>query len=154
MLRALPPWHENLKKRQVRAPRVYLRDSGLLHALLGLSTENQLAGHPAVGASFEGFAIEQLVSAFGARDVYFWAAHGGAKLDLLILCGGKRYGFECKLSDAPGATRSMRTALADLRLDRLWVVYPGDAAYPLDDRIAALPVAQAFALAESLGARA
>ena len=154
MLRALPPWHENLKKRQVRAPRVYLRDSGLLHALLGLFTEEQLAGHPAVGASFEGFAIEQLVSAFGTRGAYYWATHGGAELDLLILHGGKRYGFECKLSDAPGATRSMRTALADLRLDRLWIAYPGDAAYPLDDRIAALPVAQAFALAESLGARA
>ena len=154
MARVLPPWFENLKKRQVRAPRVYLRDTGLLHTLLGLSGEEAVRGHPAVGASFEGFAIEQILAAFETRDAYFWAAHGGAELDLLVMRGGKRYGFECKLSDAPGTTRSMRTAIRDLGLERLWIVYPGDAAYDLDERISALPAGRIFALARTLGAGA
>ena len=143
MVRVLPPWFANLKKRQVKAPKVYLRDAGLLHTLLGLTEDEELAGHPKVGASFEGFAIEQVLAALDAGGrAYYWATHSGAELDLLIERGGQRHGFECKLSDAPGVTRSMRVALADLRLDHLWVLYPGDRTYPLDDRITVLPAAQ------------
>ena len=148
MMRALPPWFANVRKRQVKSPRVYVRDTGLLHTLLTLETGDQLAGHPKVGASFEGFAVEQIAGAFDTGDVYFWATHGGAELDLLVIRGGKRYGFECKLADAPGTTRSMRVALNDLELEHLWVVYPGSEAYPLDDRISVLPVADIPALAE------
>lgn len=150
MVRALPPWFENLKKRQVKAPKVYVRDTGLLHELLGLSEEQDLAGHHKVGASFEGFALEQLLAGLDTRDAYFWATHGGAELDLLVFGGGKRYGFECKFADAPGTTRSMRVALEDLGLSHLWIVYPGEEAYPLDDRISVLPISQAGAVAATL----
>lgn len=151
MVRALPPWFENLKKRQVKAPKIYVRDTGLLHTLLGLTDEDQLAGHPKVGASFEGFAVEQALAAFETSNACFWATHAGAELDLLLMRGGKRYGFEFKHADAPGTTRSMRAAIADLGLDRLWIVYPGDEAYPLDDRISAVPVSGVPELAASLG---
>lgn len=154
MVRVLPPWFENLKKRQVRAPKVYVRDTGLLHTLLGLAREDELAGHPKVGASFEGFAIEQLLAALGTGDACFWATHGGAEIDLLVTRGGKRYGFECKLADAPGTTRSMRVAIADLGLDHLWVVCPGDEAYALDERISVLPVANVPDVARALDAGA
>ncbi len=147
MVRVLPPWFENLKKRQVKAPKVYVRDTGLLHTLLGIPREDQLLGHPKVGASFEGFVIEQLVGALDTRDAYYWATHAGAELDLLVLHGGKRYGFEFKFADAPGTTRSMRVALEDLSLEKLWVVYPGDEGYALDDRISVLPVAGIAGLA-------
>ena len=147
MVRALPPWFANVRKRQVKSPRIYVRDTGLLHTLLTLETGDELAGHPKVGASFEGFAVEQLAGTFEAGGVYFWATHGGAELDLLVMRGGKRYGFECKLADAPGTTRSMRAALNDLELEHLWVVYPGKEAYPLDDRISVLPVADIPAVA-------
>ena len=147
MVRALPPWFANVRKRQVKSPRIYVRDTGLLHTLLTLETGDELAGHPKVGASFEGFAVEQLAGTFEAGSVYFWATHGGAELDLLVMRGGKRYGFECKLADAPGTTRSMRVALHDLELEHLWVVYPGKQAYPLDDRMSVLPVADIPALA-------
>ena len=140
MVRALPPWFANVRKRQVRSPRIYLRDSGLLHTLLGLDTNEAVAGHPKVGASFEGFAVEQLAGVFDTGGLYFWGTHGGAELDLLATRHGRPYGFECKLADAPGTTRSMRVALDDLELEHLFVVYPGDVAYPLDERISALPV--------------
>ena len=141
MMRALPPWFANVRKRQVKSPRIYVRDTGLLHTLLTLKTGDDVAGHPKVGASFEGFAVEQLAGTFETGGAYFWATHGGAELDLLVMRGGRRYGFECKLADAPGTTRSMRVALNDLELEHLWVVYPGHEAYPLDDRISVLPVA-------------
>ena len=150
MVRVLPPWFENLKKRQVRAPKIYVRDSGLLHTLLDVGTERQLAGHPKVGASLEGFAIEQLLTLTGVRDAYFWATHGGAELDLLLVRSGKRYGFECKLADAPGTTRSMRVALDDLGLDHLWILYPGDESYALDERISVHPVARIADLATQI----
>ena len=153
MVRVLPPWFENLKKRQVKAPKVYVRDTGLLHALLGVSAETWLLGHPKVGASFEGFVVEQLVGALETRDAYYWATHAGAELDLLVLGGGKRYGFECKFADAPGTTRSMRVALEDLKLDHLWIVYPGDEGYVLDDRISVLPVAEIGTLATGIAAK-
>ena len=152
MVRALPPWFANVRKRQVRSPKVYLRDTGLLHTLLTLDTSEDLAGHPKVGASFEGFSTEQILDAFGLRDAYFWATHGGAELDLLVMRGGRRYGFECKLADAPGTTRSMRVAIHDLELAHLYVVYPGEQAYPLDEGISVLPVRDIPALARSLGA--
>ena len=151
MVRVLPPWFENLKKRQVKAPKVYVRDTGLLHTLLDVVRESDLAGHPKVGASFEGFAMEQLLAAFETGNAYFWATHGGAEIDLLITRGGKRYGFECKLSDGPGTTRSMRVALDDLGLEHLWIIYSGDEAYSLDERISVLPVAGIPALAAALG---
>ena len=140
MVRVLLPWHENLKKRQVKAPKIYVRDTGLLHALLELSSPDALLGHPKVGASFEGFAIEQLLSLAGVRTASFWATHGGAELDLLITMAGRRYGFEIKRSDAPAKTRSMHTAIADLGLEHLWIIYPGTVAYGLDTRLSTLPV--------------
>ena len=151
MVRVLPPWYENLKKRQVKAPKIYVRDTGLLHELLGLPSSAALAGHPKVGASFEGFAIEQLIACANLRSTYFWSTHGGAELDLLMIAGGKRYGFEFKYADAPGTTRSMRIAMQDLNLTHLWVVYPGDEAYDLDERISVLPVVDLPTVASTLG---
>ncbi len=142
MVRALPPWFENLKKRQVKAPKVYVRDTGLLHTLLDVGSETELAGHPKIGASFEGFVVEQLLTLLEEENAYFWATHGGAELDLLVSRGGRRYGFECKLADAPGTTRSMRVALDDLGLDHLWVLYAGDESYVLDHRISAHPASR------------
>lgn len=142
MVRVLPPWIENLKKRQIKAPKIYLRDSGLLHTLLEIPSSDALPSHVKVGASFEGFAIEQVLSHLNPRSAYFWRTQAGAELDLLITHGGKRYGFEVKYSDAPGTTRSMHTAVADLGLEQLFVIYPGSERYRLRDRITALPVAQ------------
>ena len=140
MLRVLSPWHENLKKRQVKSPKIYVRDSGLLHALLELSSLDVLLGHPKVGASFAGFAIEQLFSLLGLRTASFWATHGGAELDLFLTVAGRRYGFEVKRADAPNRTRAMHVAIADLRLEHLWIIYPGAEAYDLDRRISTLPI--------------
>jgi predicted AAA+ superfamily ATPase len=135
MVRQLPPWFENVGKRLVKSPKVYIRDSGLFHSLLGLSTREQLESHPKLGAAWEGFALEQVLSQVGERDAYFWATHGGAELDLLLMRRGKRWGIEFKCQDAPTMTKSMHIALADLNLHRLWVVYPGDADYPAHDRV-------------------
>jgi uncharacterized protein len=139
-VRVLQPWFENLGKRQLKSPKVYVRDSGVLHALLDLTHHDQLRGHPKAGASWEGFVIEQILAISRVPEAYFWATHQGAELDLMIVQGGKRYGFEMKLSDAPTVTKSMRIALADLRLSRLFVVYPGAKSYPLDDDIEALAI--------------
>ncbi len=141
MVRILPPWFENLSKRQVKSPKIYLRDTGLLHALLQLPTLADVQSHPKAGASWEGFAIEQIVGLLRARDSYFWATHGGAELDLLVRSGGKQYGFEFKYTDAPGLGRSMHVAVEDLALEHLWVVYPGGQEYAMADRISALPIA-------------
>lgn len=142
LVRPLQPWHENLQKRQVKAPKVYLRDSGLLHALLGLRSEREMVSHPKVGASWEGYAIEETISAVSPDAAYFWATHTGAELDLLLIKGGRRYGVEVKYQDAPRLTPSMRIALSDLRLERLTVLYPGDVSYPLDRRVDVVPLAQ------------
>ena len=150
LVRVLPPWFENLKKRQVKAPKIYVRDSGLLHSLLGLVTADDLAGHPKLGASWEGFVIEQLIAALQTRDAYYWATHSGAELDLMILSHGKRHGFEIKYADAPGTTKSMHVALKDLGLEHLWVIYPGKERYQIHDRITVVPAAGIQALAEGL----
>lgn len=142
MVRILPPWYENLKKRQVRAPRIYVKDSGILHALLEVGTARTLAGYTKLGASFEGFAIEQVLSWLDTRSAFFWRSHSGAELDLMVTRGERRYGFEFKYADAPRSTKSMRVALEDLRLEHLWVVYPGDAPYALDERLSVVPVHQ------------
>jgi hypothetical protein len=149
-VRVLRPWHENLKKRQVKAPKIYVRDSGLLHALLGVTTWRELLGHPKIGASWEGLAVSHVAAAFGTRETYFWATHGGAELDLFVPFRGRRYGFECKRQDAPGMTRSMRAALSDLSLDQLWVVYPGTARYAIDRDVTAVPLAEVGALVTGL----
>lgn len=152
LVRVLPPWVENLRKRQIRSPRIYLRDTGLLHALLDIADADELDRHPKVGASFEGFAIEQALAAFERKDAFFWRARTGAELDLLLIRGPRRFGFEVKLSDAPGTTRSMRAALEDLRLDHLFVIYPGDEPYSLDERISVLPSSSLPGLPERIAA--
>lgn len=140
VIRLLQPWHENLKKRQVKTPKVYLRDSGLLHTLLDVETTEQLEGHPKVGASWEGFALNAVTTRLGARSdqCYFWATHSGAELDLLVTAGKRRLGFEFKRTSAPRRTRSMTVAISDLGLERIDVVYPGSESFPLGDRIRAV----------------
>ena len=140
MVRVLPPWFENLGKRLVKSPKVYLRDSGVLHFLLGVEAMRDLTAHPRFGASWEGFAIEQILLAHGERDAYFYATHRGAELDLLLLRRGRRWGFEFKCADAPRTTKSMHVVIDDLGLEHLWVVYPGEREYPLADAITALPL--------------
>jgi predicted AAA+ superfamily ATPase len=141
MLRQLPPWFENLGKRQVKAPKIYVRDSGLLHTLLGIESRRELEHHPKVGASWEGYAVEEVLKALAPEQAYYWATHQGAELDLLLFKRGKRIGVECKRADAPTVTPSMRIALKDLKLDKLFVVYPGEKSYPLGDRVEVVPLA-------------
>lgn len=140
MVRILPPWFENLGKRQIKSPKIYIRDSGILHALLQIADLANLQGHPKVGSSWEGFALEQVIGVLRKQEAYFWATHAGAELDLLIRVAGKNYGFEFKYADAPGRTRSMNTAIQDLGLEYLWVIYPGHQEYILDARIAVIPL--------------
>jgi predicted AAA+ superfamily ATPase len=142
MVRVLPAWHENIGKRQVKSSKVYLRDSGLLHAMLDIRTRAQLESHPRYGASWEGFALEQTLARFGDRHAWFWATQRGAELDLMVLHEGRRIGFEFKCADAPGITRSLGIALTDLKLDRAFVVYPGATRYPLSDRVEAIPLSE------------
>ena len=141
LLRQLQPWHENLKKRQVKAPKVYVRDSGILHALLGVETQRDLLSHPKVGASWEGAAIEWALDVLQPQAAHFWATHQGAELDLLVVRGGRRYGIEVKRQDAPSLTSSMRIAMADLRLEHLTVLYPGDEPYALAPNVSVVPMA-------------
>lgn len=145
MVRLLQPWHANLLKRQVKAPKLYFRDTGLLHQLLQIPDPDALLRHPRLGASWEGFVIEQLLATWRPEGAWFWATHGGAELDLLVLHHGQRIGVEIKRSDAPRLTSSMRQALADLELDRLLVITPGPRSYRLDGRT------QVMSLAEALG---
>ena len=142
LVRVLQPWHENLSKRQVKAPKVYVRDTGLFHSLLGIRSLAALLSHPKAGASWETFALEEAIRVIRPDREYFWATHGGAELDLLILKDGKRLGFEFKRAYAPSLTASMRSALADLALDFLWVIYPGDRDYALGERARAWPFAR------------
>jgi predicted AAA+ superfamily ATPase len=142
VVRQLQPWHENLGKRQVKSPKIYLRDSGLVHALLGVPSARALEGHPKLGASWEGFVVEEILRAVGERNAYFWATQSGAELDLLLMLRGKRYGVEIKYGDAPSSTKSMRIALEDLTLEKLFVIYPGEQAYQLDEKIEVIPLSQ------------
>jgi len=143
-VRLLLPWSENLGKRQVRSPKVYLADTGILHALLGIRERRDLERHPKLGASWEGFALETVVRRLGVerRECYFWATHGGAELDLLVLRGRRRWGFEFKRTSAPAVTRSMRVALEDLRLERLDVIHGGPHTFPLAPRIRAVALSR------------
>lgn len=142
LVRQLPPWFENLGKRQVKAPKVYVRDTGLLHTLLGISSWRDLESHPKVGASWEGYALEEVLKAFRPDEVYYWATYNGAELDLLLFKKGRRIGIECKRADAPRLTPSMRIALSDLKLDRLYVLYPGEKSYSLGKRVEVMPLAE------------
>ena len=137
MIRQLQPWQENTKKRQVKAPKIYFRDSGLLHTLARIHDQATLQTYAKLGASWEGFALEQIIQKYHAKpqDCFFWATHNGAELDLLLFIKNQRLGFEIKYSDAPRLTPSMKIALEDLSLDQLTVIYPGHVAYPLADKV-------------------
>lgn len=140
VVRQLLPWHENISKRQVKSPKVYIADSGLLHTLLGIKTRSDLERHPKVGASWEGFVIEQVIRWMGFRkeDCFFWATHAGAELDLLVGRGKDRLGFEVKLTSSPRVTPSMRSALSDLKLQRLYVIHSGEETFQLERNIQAV----------------
>ena len=150
VVRQLQPWFENISKRQVRSPKVYIGDSGILHSLLGLTTRTDIVSHPKVGASWEGFVIRQIAHLLRvpAERCFHWSTHTGAKLDLFVMDGARRYGFEVRRSEAPRLTRSMRSALETLNLDRLDVVHAGTERYRLADGVRALPAAE---LANTLG---
>ena len=140
MARRLEPWHANLAKRQVKSPKIFLSDPGILHALLGIGDREQLLGHPKAGASWEGLAIQEVIRVLGARDseCFFWRLHTGAELDLLVQRGLQRRGFEIKLTTSPRTTRSMHSAIEALGLDELTVIYHGDEVYPLAPKIRAV----------------
>ncbi len=149
LIRQLRPWRENLRKRQVKRPKVYLRDSGLHHQLIGVGTMDALQMHPRIGASWEGFILEKVIAESAPDEVYFWATHNGAELDLLLLKQGRRVGVEIKRVDAPRRTRSMTIAVNDLGLQALYVVYPGDTRYAIDDRTTAVPAGEPFSVFEA-----
>ena len=144
LVRVLPPWFENAGKRLVKSPKVYFRDSGLLHAFLNVESMQGLLGHPKYGASWEGFALEQVLEQTDVFQPYFWATRQGAELDLLLEHDGRRLGVEFKCADAPDMTKSMRIALSDLRLEHLLVVYPGHRTYQLDTQVTVLPLEEAL----------
>ncbi len=147
MIRLLMPWHANVGKRLVKSPKIYVRDSGIFHALQSIHSMPDLRNHPKIGASWEGFALEELVSVLSKRDseVFFYAAHSGVELDLFWQDKGKKMGVEFKYMDAPRTSKSMHQAMEDLALDRLWVVYPGDKTYSLTDKITVIPLQKAEA---------
>jgi predicted AAA+ superfamily ATPase len=141
VLRRVPPWHANLGKRLVKSPKVYVRDSGLLHYFLGIRDRHELLGHPKLGASWEGLVLEELLRVVPERDIHFYSTYSGAECDFLVRSGVDLIGFEAKRSDAPALTRSMRVVLDDLRLKHLFVVYPGPATFPLHEKVTAIPMA-------------
>jgi hypothetical protein len=138
--RRLQPWHTNLGKRELKAPKVYLRDTGLLHSLLGIKSRQELLSHPKLGASWEGFALEQALALFGADDAHYWATHNGAELDLLLFRHGKAWGLEFKVNDGPQMTKSLHVAVEDLKLERAWIVHPGEKRYAVHEKVEALPL--------------
>ncbi len=140
MLRQLQPWFENIKKRQVKSPKIYFRDTGLLHYQLGISSYHELLSHPKIGASWEGFAIEQAIRFYQPDEQYFWSTQSDAELDLLLFKDGQRIGLECKLTDAPKMTKSMRTAMETLNLNHLKVIHTGSKSYDLDENVQAVPL--------------
>ncbi len=150
MVRQLQPWYQNVGKRQVKAPKIYLRDTGLLHNLLSLPNYEALNSHPRVGASWEGFVMEQLLLTIRPGAAYFWATYQGAEIDLFFIHHGKRFGIEIKYSESPKATRSAQIALNDLGLQHLWLVHPGNHTYPVDEKISALPLTAIGQLREQI----
>ncbi len=143
MVRQLQPWHENISKRQVKAPKIYFRDSGLLHSLLDIPDHHHLMVHPRLGASWEGFALEQILQVVGPTEPYFWATHSGAEVDLFFSKDGKRYGVEFKYNEAPKISKSMHIALGDLGLSHLYVIYPGKESYPVAENISVVSLVDA-----------
>ena len=141
VIRQLRPWHANLGKRQVKSPKIYVRDSGLLHQLLGLANAKALLSHPKVGASWEGFVVEQVLAAELHDEAWFWATHQGAEIDLILRRGDRLMGVECKRADAPRLTPSIRIAIDNLDLERVAVVYPGARRFALSDRVEVVPLA-------------
>lgn len=144
MVRILRPWTASIRKRQVKSPKIYLRDSGVLHSFLGIGSKYELDRHPKLGASWEGFLLEAVIHQLEARSsaCYYWATHTGAELDLLIVQGGRRYGFEFKRTTAPRVTASMRSALEDLELSRLDLIYGGTETFPLAPKVRAVAARQ------------
>jgi len=140
MIRQLQPWHENIRKRQVKSAKIYFRDTGLLHSLLDLQDLHAVTGHPQVGASWEGFALEQILRTIRPSQAYYWATYGGAELDMFFVLNGRRYGFEFKFSEAPNKTKSMSIAIESLKLHKLLIVYPGENTWPVDDKITVCPI--------------
>lgn len=139
MVRQIQPWYANIKKRQVKAPKVYIRDTGVLNSLLGIKTEADILRHPSCGASWEGYVIEEVIRSIEPDDVYYWATHNGAEIDLVLFKDGRMYGVEVKRADAPAMTPSMRIALEDLKLERIAVIYPGEKSYELHKKISVIP---------------
>ncbi len=139
MVRQLQPWHANIKKRQVKAPKIFFSDTGILHALLGIRSTSDLLAHPKHGASWEGYVTEEVIRMVQPDEVYFWGTHNGAEIDLVFLKAGRMYGIECKRSDAPAMTPSMRIALEDLKLERIAVIYPGKQRYSLHEQVEVVP---------------
>jgi hypothetical protein len=150
MVRVLQPWFANLKKRQVKAPKIYFRDVGILHYLLGIRSELDLLTHPKSGASWEGYVIEEVIKSISPDEAYYWATHNGAELDLMLLKNGRKIGVECKRVDAPRLTPSMKIAMEDLQLERLLVVYPGKTAYPLGEKINVIPLTSIASIEEMI----
>ncbi|MBN2316846.1 MAG: ATP-binding protein [Sedimentisphaerales bacterium] len=140
MIQQLQPWHENIAKRQVKSPKIYFRDTGLLHSLLDLRDFHSIMGHPQVGASWEGFAMEQIIRKTHPSQVYYWATYSGAELDMFLIVNGKRYGIEFKFSEAPDKTKSMAIAIESLKLDKLLIVIPGDKSWPINETISVCPI--------------
>ena len=149
MIRQLQPYHANLKKRQVKSPKIYVSDSGLLHQLIGIESMKNLLSHPKLGASWEGFVIEQLLKMEPHDEVFFWATHQGAEIDLILRRGDDLYGVECKRADSPRITPSIRIALNDLNLKHVFVIYPGIQRFPLASQVEAVPL-QALSKGKSL----
>ena len=150
MVRRLQPWHTNLGKRELKAPKIYVRDSGLLHRLLGITDRDGLLSHPKLGASWEGFALEQILAACGAEDTYYWATHNGAELDLVLFRRGKAWGVEFKVGDGPTMTKSLQIALGDLKLERAWIVHAGTKTYPVNERVDAIPLHKLHELVDTI----
>lgn len=140
MVHQLQPWYANIRKRQVKSPKVYIRDTGLLHQLLGINSERDLLTHPKIGASWEGYVIEEVLAVEQPDAAFFWATHQGAEIDLILKKNGRLLGVECKRTDTPRVTPSMRTALTDLALDVIAVVYPGSKRFRLNEQIEAVPL--------------
>jgi predicted AAA+ superfamily ATPase len=150
MIRQLMPWYENIGKRQVKAPKIYFRDSGILHKLLSLPDYHSLIAHPRVGASWEGFALEQTINVIKPQQAYFWSTYSGAELDLFFLHKGRRYGVEFKFNEAPAVTKSMHAAMDTLNLRHLWIVYPGVKEYPAHEKISVQPLRNISAMIKEL----